>query len=660
MALSGGKARFGEWMKPYYLAIGPILKDPPANPARMAPDATSMPKKFTDPGAIAEDIIREVGTDLVVGLPLGLGKANHIVNALYARAAADRAINLTFFSALTLEKPKPKGLLERRFIAPVIERLFGGCPDLAYADALHAGALPPNIKVIEFFFLAGKWLHVPYAQQHYISANYTHAASYILASGLNVITQLVAKRIVDGKTRYSLSCNTDTTLDLLRARAAGRAAFKLIGQVNSELPFMPGAGDLAPEEFSAVLDSPETDFPLFAPPSEPISDTKYAIGLHAAGLVRDGGSLQIGIGQTGDALAQGLIVRHRDSARFAEIMTRLSPGAEPTSALETGSFERGLYGVSEMLTEAFIGLIEAGILTREADGVILHGAFFLGPKSLYRALREMTPEQIARIQMVPVSFTNELYGEEEAKRRARVDARFVNNTMIATLMGAAVSDGLEDGQVVSGVGGQYNFVAQAFALEGARSILALEATRQAATAQSNIRWSYGHVTIPRHLRDIVVTEYGVADTRGKSDADVIAAMLAVADSRFQAELARQARDAGKLPKHFEIPAAHRENFPERIVSALKPAREAGLLPSFPFGTDFTDVEQRLIPALQVLQEAQRSPRQLPGLLWQGLTGRPDAADSECLARLGLNTPTTLSERAYRALVSAALVRSRRA
>jgi hypothetical protein len=260
---------------------------------------------------------------------------------------------------------------------------------------------------------------------------------------------------------------------------------------------------------------------------------------------------------------------------------------------------------------------------------------------------------------MPVSFTNELYGDEDAKRRARVDARFVNNAMIATLMGAAVSDGLENGQVVSGVGGQYNFVAQAFALHGARALLTVEATRQAgAKVHSNIRWAYGHQTIPRHLRDVTITEYGIADLRGKSDADVIAAMLAVADSRFQAELARQAKDAGKLPKNFEIPADRRENFPERIKAALKPAREAGLLPSFPFGSDFTDTEQRLIPALQVLQQAQRSPLQLPGLLWQGLTISPDAADVECLARLGLDKPATFPERAYRALVSAALARSR--
>jgi hypothetical protein len=611
-----------------------------------------MPKIFTDPEQVVEDIIRDVGTKLVVGLPLGLGKANHIVNALYARAAADRSIDLTFFSALTLEKPKPASLLESRFITPVIDRLFGGYPDLAYAKPLRAGHLPQNIRVIEFFFLAGRWLHVPMAQQNYISANYTHAAAYLIASGLNVVAQLVAKRVVDGVPRYSLSCNTDTTLDVLKARSEGRANFRVVAQVNSELPFMPGPGDLPADTFSAVLDSPATEFPLFAPPSEPISDAKYAIGLHAAGLVRDGGSLQIGIGQVGDALAQSLSVRHKSNARFCEIMARLAPHGRPP---ESGVFDKGLYGVSEMVTEAFIGLIDAGILKRAVDGVILHGAFFLGPKSFYRSLRQMKADEVARISMTPVSFTNELYGDEEKKRAARVDARFVNNTMMATLLGAAVSDGLDNGQVVSGVGGQYNFVAQAFALSGARSILALEATRQAGgKVQSNIRWSYGHETIPRHLRDVFVTEYGVADVRGRSDAEVIAAMLAITDSRFQDDLSRVAKDAGKLPRGFEISPAYRDNTPERIKAALKPARDAGLLPSFPFGSDFTDVEQRLIPALVILQDAQHAPLHLAQLVGRGWTRTPSAADNECLARLGLDQPKTFSERMYRALVTAAL------
>jgi len=615
-----------------------------------------MPHDFTEPNAIADAIITTVGKRIVLGLPLGLGKANHIVNALFARAVADSSISLTIFTALTLEKPRPKTELEARFINPIIDRLFGGYPDLAYAEALHQGRLPPNVEVNEFFFLAGQWLGSPLAQQNYIAANYTHALQYLLAKGVNVIGQLVAKRVVDGRPRYSLGGNTDITIDLLKARRAGKAAFHMYGEVNSEMPFMPGDGDLAAEEFAGVLDSPTTDFPLFAPPSEPVSERKYAIGLHAARLIRDGGTLQIGIGQVGDALAQSLILRDRNNDAFRDLVAKLANGAPTLPGEDLAPFRDGLYGVSEMFFEAFLALIDANIIRREVDGALLHAAFFLGPKAFYRCLREMPSEQLSRIQMKAVSFTNEIYDEESAKRVARRDARFVNNAMMATLLGGVVSDGLENGHVVSGVGGQYNFVAQAFALEGARSILTLESTRRAgARDESNVRWSYGHLTIPRHLRDIIVTEYGIADLRGKPDHDVIAAMLAVADSRFQDELMRQAKDAGKLAKEFELPASARENVPDRISRTLKPARESGLLPSFPFGSDFTDVEQQLIPALETLKDASASPLAIARLALSGL-GADRAKFAPALARLGLDKPAKLSDRFYRLLVAAALGR----
>lgn len=160
------------------------------------------------------------------------------------------------------------------------------------------------------------------------------------------------------------------------------------------------------------------------------------------------------------------------------------------------------------------------------------------------------------------------------------------------------------------------------------------------------------------MRDVIVTEYGIADLWGKSDADVIAAMLCVTDSLFQAELMRQAKDAGKLPKGYEIPAAHRENFPDRIAAALKPSRDAGLLPAFPFGSDFTDVEQRLIPALQILKEATASKLSLLELAWHGFrAGPPDADTAASLARLQLDRPASFTDRLYRSLVSAALARS---
>jgi acyl-CoA hydrolase len=607
-----------------------------------------MPQFYTNPQMLAEAVIQKAGKRIVLAMPLGLGKANHIANALYDRAAADRSISLTIFTALTLEKPRYANDLERRFLSPVIDRLFGGYPDLTYAKALREGSLPPNVEVNDFFFLAGRWLNNPVAQQNYISANYTHAFRYILERGVNVIAQLVAK----SGDRFSLSCNTDITVDLLKARSEGAAKFIALGQVNSELPFMPSEGDLDGNAFEMMLEDPACDFPLFAPPKEPIDLAEYASGIHIARLVPDGGTLQIGIGQEGDAAAKALILRHRDNATFREAISRL--GAQPTSLTHDEPFAQGLYASTEMLVDSFLALMDAGVLKREVDGALVHAGFFLGPKDFYRRLREMPAEQLAKIRMVAVSFTNQLYGDEEKKRAARVGARFVNSAMMATLMGAIVSDGLEDGRVVSGVGGQYNFVEQAFALPDARSVIALDATRTSGgKTTSNIRWTYGHETIPRHLRDIVVTEYGAADLRGLADKDVIAAMLSIADSRFQPELMRAAKDAGKLPRGYEIPSAHRDNTPERIERALGPLRDH--LPAFPFGTDFTPVEQRLIPALQIMQTAASAPMSLASL---GFSGFSAPRDKDALARMKLDTPRSISDRFYALLLNAALAKSK--
>jgi acyl-CoA hydrolase len=618
------------------------------------------PEYFDDADAIAEAIVRAVGTNIVLALPLGLGKANHVANALYARAAADRSIHLEIITALTLEKPKASSEIERRFLEPLSQRLFDNYPALTYAEALHQDALPPNIEVSEFFFLAGRWLTVPAAQQHYISANYTHAARYVIERGVNVIAQLVAKRTVEGEIRYSLSCNTDLTLDLLKARAKGEVEFKLVGQVNSELPFMPGDGDLATNSFSHILDSPSTDFALFAPPKQPIGLTEYAIGIHVARLIPDGGTLQIGIGQESDAAAQCLILRHKENAVFREVVGRLSQEAERLPHYEYAKFLIGLHGTSEMFVDAFLPLIDAGVLKREVDGALLHAAFFLGPRSFYRALREMPASKLCKLRMTAISFTNELYGDEEIKRRARVKARFINSAFMATLMGAVDSDQLEDGRVVSGVGGQFNFVNQAFALKDARSIIMIKSTHSAGgKTTSNIRWSYGHETIPRHLRDIVVTEYGIADLRGKSDRDVIAAMLSVTDSRFQTELLRQAKGTGKIEASYEIPRAQSQNSPARIEGALDSFRTRGFLVPFPFGTDFTEVEQRLLPVLRLLQSASSSTWQMLHLAARGLlAGEMSPDDAACLARLVLTTPTTIPEHFYRALIRGSLRRTR--
>nr|WP_314466606.1 acetyl-CoA hydrolase/transferase C-terminal domain-containing protein [uncultured Novosphingobium sp.] len=603
---------------------------------------------LTDPEEIADRIIAHTGGRIVLGLPLGLGKSPHVANALFDRARGDPSIRLVIFTALTLEPPALGSDLERRFLEPVFARTMGGYPEFAYAAAQRSCDLPPNIEVNEFFFQAGSRLTNAVAQRSYISANYTHAVRCLLDQGVNVIAQIVARR----QDRFSLSCNSDMTLDLLRHREAGKADFLLVGQVNDELPFMPGPADLSADAFAMILDSADTRFPLFGPPKQPVSPAQHAIGVHVASLVADGGSLQIGIGEIGDAVAHSLILRQHQPDRFRSAIDTLLVAGQVRPPVEMGAFEHGLYAPTEMLVDGFVELIRADIVKREVDGAVLHGGFFVGPRAFYAALRDMDEATRGLIHMREISWINALYGDEAAKRAARVDARFVNSAMMVTLLGATVSDGLEDGRVVSGVGGQYNFVAQAMELDGARSIITLPATRlHDGSLQSNIVWSYGHETIPRHLRDVVVTEYGVADLRGMSDERVIQRLIAVADSRFQDELLEAAQSAGKIAADWRIPQEWRSNLPQRIADAL-PRDD---FPAYPFGTDFTPVEQRLVPALQHLSETGGRPGALAAIAARGLARpTPTREEEEALERLDLQAPSGLRSRTYRTLVLGAL------
>ncbi len=607
---------------------------------------------YTDADKVADAVIQAVGKNIVLGLPLGLGKANHIANALVNRAVADSSIHLKIFTALTLEKPQPKNELERRFLEPALIRLFGDYPELEYARRLRDGSLPANIEVNEFFLTAGQWRGVDRVQQNYIAANYTHALSCLLDHGVNVIAQLVAKK----EEEYSLSCNPDLTADLLEERRGGNARFIFAAQANSGLPFMAGDAVISGNDIDIMLESPKTDFELYSIPRRPISLADQAIGLHAARLVRDGGTLQIGIGSIGDAVTMGLILRHMNNDSFRNMADDLACNQVP-KLYNDAPFTAGIHGISEMFVDGFLHLAKNGILKRIVDGAVFYGAFFVDTRDFYRTLRDMPEAERRLFQMKPISFTNALYHNEKEKRVARVKASFINDAMMVNLRGAAVSDALENGTVISGVGGQHDFVMQAFALKDARTIIALHATRELkGKTVSNIVWTYGHETIPWHLRDIIVTEYGTADLRGQSDADVIARILAVTDSRFQPSLLAQAKKAGKIQKSYQIPDVYCSNTPERIEKVLGPARQNGVLPAFPFGTDFTETEQHLLPALDFLKKKSYSKISMAHLFLQGIfAGTPSQVHLGNLVRMGLKNSGGPKEYFYQKILHAALL-----
>jgi hypothetical protein len=163
------------------------------------------------------------------------------------------------------------------------------------------------------------------------------------------------------------------------------------------------------------------------------------------------------------------------------------------------------------------------------------------------------------------------------------------------------------------------------------------------------------VTIPRHLRDVVITEYGVADLRGHSDAEVAASMLAIADSRFQPGLLAEAQRAGKLPASYRIPDMHRRNLPEALEAALAPHRAAGRFTALPYGTDLDEEELTLGRALRGLKARSGT---LAGKLGIGaalLAPLQRGPQAEALyRRMGLAQPRGWRERLYRRMVSMAL------
>ncbi|HEU4517663.1 MAG TPA: acetyl-CoA hydrolase/transferase C-terminal domain-containing protein [Steroidobacteraceae bacterium] len=621
------------------------------------------PRQFDGVDDCVEAALSKVGRRIALCTPIGAGKPVALVNAFYRRASADPRIELSILTGLTLARPLPASELERRLVGPITDKVFGNAPEPEWVAPLRAGKLPGNVRVQEFFMEPGAWLNVPGAQQAYASINYTHVARSVLAEGANVIAQQVALRPGG---RASLGSNPDVTADLipmLRARERDGTPAAVIGQANDRMPFMFGDAEVPASAFDFLVDDPRGYHELVAPPNLPIPTAEHAIALGASLLIRDGGTVQIGIGELGDAIVHAMTLRHRENAAWKRALGDI--GLLPRFEAEMrgiggdGAFEQGLYAVSEMFVDGFLDLYRAGILKRRAepDGALLHAAFLLGPRAFYDALRAMTDAERAMFRMMPVSFTNELDGAGwDEKVVARRDARFINSAMMATLGGAVVSDGLADGRVVSGVGGQYNFVAQAHALPGGRSIIAVRATRASGgRVESNIRWNYAHTTIPRHLRDIVLTEYGIADVRGRSDAEVAAAMLAIADSRFQPALLADARRSGKLPRDYRIPDAHRQNLPARLERALAPHRAAGRFGTLPFGTDLSPEEIRLAGALRRLKARSETTAGRIGIGAALFRPLPRDAESQALFdRMGLADPRGMHERLYRRLVAAAL------
>ena len=713
------------------------------------------PAYYQDVERCVDDLIAKVGKCVVMALPLAVGKPNHLTNALYRRLKVDPELHLTIITAVTLEKPTWGNDLERRFLSPIVDRIWGNFPDFDYVKDLRKNEVPKNFKLVEFYNKTAQFMNCPHAQQHYLGSNYTHAIRDGLIQGTNVIAQLVAKKEVDGKMMYSMGCNPDTHLDgaqWIRAHEGDGVGRAIVAQVNSDMPFMYGDAVVEPGHYDMVIENPDYEFPIFRAPKEAVNTTDWMIGLHASALIKDGGTLQVGIGSLGDAIVAGLMMRHTENDAYQSVVKEAGILEKYGSLIDewggVGEFEEGLMSSTEMFVDSLIELFKCGVLKRKVyehldlqtllnegaiteevtpemltvllerevisaklrkkdvafltafgifkkgisldgeelvDGdvrysadlsdkealsavienclgaqldqaVVVYAGFFVGPEAFYETLKSLPEDQLKLIDMRSVDFINHLYGDDYSLRVAqRKHGRFVNAALMAMLNGATVADGLDDHRIISGPGGQYNFVSMAHALPDGRAVTMVRSTRGSGEgATSNIVWQYAHTTIPRHLRDIVVTEYGIADLRGQQDKDAMARLICIADSRFQQQLLDVAKSKGKIPQDYEIPEAFRNNTPERLEKLLAPWRAKGLFTAFPFGTDFTEEEITIGKALKGFKSQASNKAGLAlGLAKQWMAPVPDGA-VPYLKRMELADPKGLKEKAMQKIVIMAL------
>lgn len=610
-------------------------------------------KVFHQVDHAVDEILRLFENHIKIAAPLGLGKPNPLLNRIYDQIKADQSRTLTIYTALSLTPPNTKSDLGKRFFDPFKQRYWGNnYPELAYSKDARKNQLPHNIKVHEFYLLAGSGLYSTDLQRNYQSINYTHVCPSIFRENIQVVMQLIAQNPKSQTPEYSLSSNPDVTLDLIDLYQKHSKPLLKIGVVHPDLPFVGGQAQVPSDLFDMIIDDPTCHHELFAIPPMPISDTDHAIGFHASQMIQDGGTLQIGIGSLSDAIVSSVILRHKNAKLYSELIdfNQKNHFVDPNLAVHTDPFEQGLYGLSEMVSDGYMHLRQAGILKRqvtdELSGVktYLHGAFFLGSKRFYSWIRSLSEEDFTGFQMTRVSHVNDIYDANETLlREQRKHPRFLNTCMQVSLLGGAASETLENGRVVSGVGGQYNFVAMSHELENSRSILMLRSVREhKGKRTSNIVWSLSNQTIPRHLRDMVITEYGIADVRGKTDEDTICAILNITDSEFQENLLATAKKNGKVHPDYQIPESAKRNTPENLKSWIRIGKNQGVFSPFALGSDFTPEEEKLALALEKLQHLSANPKwsakwKIFMLLIQGWRSNPAPFQAE-LKRMDLDKP----------------------
>lgn len=300
---------------------------------------------------------------------------------------------------------------------------------------------------------------------------------------------------------FSLSLGTDYTM------AAVAKARVIALEVNPNVPFANGNCLVHISQVAALVESSDPIVEVGLPKIGPV---QQAIGKYVADMIDDGSTLQIGYGGIPDAVVMQLTAKH----------------------------DLGIH--TEMIGDGILTLIESGAVTNRKKTFMpgkMVATFGLGSKKLYQFM-----DRNPALEMHPVDFTNDPFIAAQNDKLMAINA-----TLQIDLLGQCGSESLGS-TPYSGTGGQADFVRAANRSRGGKAFIVLPATAKDDTITRIVpTLTPGtHVSTSKNDINYVVTEFGVAQLRGKSAKQRAQEMISIAHPDFRAELTAAAKQINLL------------------------------------------------------------------------------------------------------------------
>lgn len=271
----------------------------------------------------------------------------------------------------------------------------------------------------------------------------------------------------------------------------------VIAQVNKYMPRTLGESFIHISQIDHIC---ESDAPLPCVPTPPIGDVERAIGEHIAELIHDGDTLQLGI------------------------------GAIPNAVLSFLHHKKDLGIHSELVSDGIVDLVEEGVINNTKKtlhkGKCIVG-FAMGTQKIYDFI-----DDNPAVEMHPFDYVNDPMVIMKNDNMVSI-----NSCLQVDLLGQVVSDTMGLKQF-SGVGGQLDFVRGARMSKGGRSIMAMPSTaaRGKVSRIVSLITEGSAITTTRNDVDYIITEFGVAQLRGKTLRQRAKELIMIAHPDFRDEL----------------------------------------------------------------------------------------------------------------------------